>query len=408
VRRVFITGMGVVSPYGEGVAPLMEGLWSGRSGISKARGTDGIGGLRSHVAGLVPTIDLSAIDRRHRRSMSAMSRYATVAAIEALRRGGLPLEEAPAAGVGVLIGSTVGSTAASEVFFEDYFRDRSLERMKSTLFFQIMNHSCAANVAQVLGLTGRVVSPSSACSTSCQAVGLGREMIAAGFAERLLCGGADEFHPLTTATFDVLNAASTGYNDRPWLTPRPFDRDRDGVVCAEGAGLLLLESEESVRARGARPLAEVAGFATVADPTSIANPSMEHIERCMRDALKDAGMDPRGIGYINAHATATVHGDAAEAAAIGRVFGREVPVSSLKGHLGHTMAASGAIELAAVVGMLARQMLVPTLNLEVVSDDCLMIRHVGSVGEQAVDAVVKNNFALGGVNSTIILKRCSG
>jgi 3-oxoacyl-[acyl-carrier-protein] synthase II len=407
VRRVFITGLGAVTPFGEGVASLMAGLLEGRSGISAAPGTEGVGGLRSHVAGIVPPMDFSMIDRHHRRSMSAMSRYATMAAIEALRHAGLDPSDAAGAGVGVCVGSTVGSTTASEAFFEDYFRDRSLERMKSTLFFQIMNHSCAANVAQTLGLTGRVLAPSSACCTGCQTVGIGREMIAAGRAELMLCGGADEFHPLMSATFDILNAASTGYNATPWRTPRPFDRLRDGVVCSEGAGILLLESEEQVRSRGATPLAEITGFATLADPTSIANPSAEQIGRCMREALKDAGTDPGDIGYVNAHATATVHGDAAEASAIGGIFGGEVPVSSLKGHLGHTMGASGAIELVAVIGMIGRGVLVPTLNLEEIAADCAMVRHVRGIEEVAADIVLKNNFALGGVNSTIIVKRYS-
>ncbi len=192
-----------------------------------------------------------------------------------------------------------------EGFFADYMTDRSVERMSSTLFFQIMNHSCAANVAQVLGITGRVLAPSSACATGGQAVGLGYETIALGRQELMLCGGADEFHALTAATFDIMNAASTRFNDAPRMTPRPFDRDRDGVVCAEGAGILLLESLDSACSRGARILAEILGFATVTDPTSIANPHPDAIEKCMRLALADAGVAPPEIDYVNAHATAT-------------------------------------------------------------------------------------------------------
>lgn len=277
--------------------------------------------------------------------------------------------------------------------------------MKSTVFFKIMNHSCAANVSQVLGITGRILSPSAACSTGCQAIGYGYEMIAFGKQDFMLCGGADEFHVLTAATFDIMNAASVNFNDRPHQTPRPFDRDRDGVVCAEGSGILLLESLDSARNRGAQILAEVIGFATVSDPSNIANPDAASIERCMRLALEDAGVAAKEIDYVNAHATATEQGDIAESEAIYKLFGDNPPVSSFKGHLGHAMAASGALEMVAVVGMLKRTCLIPTLNLENIDPKCNQIKHVRNLTDAALKTVVKNNFALGGVNSSLVLRR---
>jgi len=403
LKRVVITGCGAVSPYGRGVAPLMDGLYAGDSAVSEVAELSQVQGMRPRVAALVKGVDPKQIPRKHRRSMSAMSIFATLACQEALEQAGVD-PAAQSGELGICFGSTVGSTQATEAFFRDYFRDHSLERMKSTVFFQIMNHSCAANVAQALDITGRIMAPAAACSTGCQAVGYGYEQVAMGKQTMLLCGGADEFHPLTAATFDVMHAASTAFNDRPHATPRPFDRQRDGMVCAEGAGALLLESLESAQARGAKILAEVSGFATLSDPSNIANPNGAAMERCMREALADAGLAADAISYVNAHATATTQGDIAESEAIYSIFGGSTPVSSLKGHMGHTMAASGALELIASLEMMQRGRLVPTLNLEEVDPDCRPLQYLRNVCEQRIEAIMKNNFALGGVNSSLVVR----
>jgi 3-oxoacyl-[acyl-carrier-protein] synthase II len=383
----------------------MDALFAGRSGVVNIPELAEIKGMRTRIGALVSGIDPREIPRKFRRSMSSMSIYATLAARDAVALAGLSEEHAAGGRMGVSIGSTVGSPRTTQEFFEDFGLDNSLERMKSTLFFQIINHSCATNVAHALGLTGRIVAPAAACSTGCQAAGYGAEMIAAGKQDFILCGGADEFHPLTAATFDVMNAGSTRYNDSPARTPRPFDRDRDGVVCSEGSGILLLESLDSAIGRNAPVLAEIAGFASTSDPGSIANPNAESIAGCMRLALRDAGMDPSEIDYVNAHATGTELGDIAESEAIFNVFGGKVPTSSLKGHLGHAMAASGSLEIAASVEMMRRSLLVPTLNLDNVDPLCGSVRHVQEPMPRPIRAVMKNNFALGGVNSSIILRR---
>jgi 3-oxoacyl-[acyl-carrier-protein] synthase II len=405
MRRVVITGMGAVSPFGRGIDPLFEALAEGRSGVTRAPELAGIGGMRTRVAARATGFDPLEIPRKFRRSMSAMSVFATLAASDAAAQGGLDERHLAGGRLGVSIGSTVGSPQATQEFFDDFRTDDSLERMKSTVFFQIMNHSCATNVAHALGITGRIVAPSAACSTGCLAVGYAAEMIAAGKQDFMLCGGADEFHPLTAGTFDIMNAASTRHNDAPSATPRPFDRDRDGVVCAEGGGILLLEALDSALQRGAAVQAEVIGFASTSDPTSIANPDPGRIALCMRHALEDARIAPSEVDYVNAHATATELGDIAESDAILEVFGERVPVSSLKGHLGHAMAASGALELAASVEMIRRELLIPTRNLENVDPRCEAIRHVTEPIRRRIDTVVKNNFALGGVNSSIIVRR---
>lgn len=404
MRRVVVTGLGAVSPFGCGLGVLVEALSAGRSGVSALPEFGVVGGLRSLVAGAVPPLDAKQIPRKYRRSMSNMSIYATLACQEALAAAGAGEEHLRGPRAGVVVGSTLSSPRTTEAFFEDYLTDHSLERMKSTVFFQVMGHSCAANVAQALGVGGRVLAPSAACATGCQAVGIAFELIAGGKQDVVLAGGADELHPLTTATFDVMNAASTGFNDRPHETPRPFDRRRDGVVCSEGAGILLLEALDTALARGAPILAEVAGFACQSDPTNIANPHASALAACMREALDDAGAAPEGVGYVNAHATGTELGDAAESEAIARVFGASVPVSSLKGHLGHTMAASGSLELAACVAMLRRGVLVPTLNLSEVDPACAGVDHLTGLRRARVGTLVKNSFAMGGINSSIVLR----
>ncbi len=405
LKRVAVTGLGSVSPFGRGVDILMDALYEGRSGITEAPELERVGGLRSRVAGLVTGVDQKEIPRKFRRSMSSMSIYAVLASIDALEHADLVVDAYGEGRLGVVIGSTVGSPHTMESCFEDFFGDYSLERLKSTFFFHIMNHSCAANVAQALGVTGRILAPSAACSTGCQAIGYAYEMIAMGKQDAMLCGGADEFHFMTAGTFDIMNAASSSYNESPSHTPRPFDRDRDGVVCAEGSGVLVLESMERALERGAPILGEIVGFATVSDPTNIANPNARGMEVCMRRALEDAAVYPDEVDYVNAHATGTEQGDIAESEAIRATIGERVPVSSLKGHLGHTMAASGSLELTATIEMMRRQRLVPTLNLKDVDPACAPLTFLMEVEERPVDVILKNNFALGGVNSSLVLRR---
>ncbi len=404
LASVVVSGIGIISPLGNSFPELMEGLQAGCSGVRIIPGLEKIGGLRPRLGAVVSGVDEKKIPRKFRRSMSAMSVFAYLASQQALEMAGYPEGQLGSGALGVIIGSTLGSTTTSEDFFKDFFRDYSLERMKTGLFFRMMGHSCAANVAQSLGITGRVLAPSAACATSCQAVGYAYEQIAMGRQEAILCGGADEFHPLTVATFDIMHAASTEFNLQPDAAPRPFDSLRDGMVCGEGSGVLLLENKESARKRGARILAEVVGFATTSDTSSIANPDVGAMVTCMRLAMEDAGCSAEEIDYVNAHATGTIQGDNAEAEAIRQLFGDRVPVSSLKGHLGHTMAASGAIELAGSIGMLQHQELIATRNLEQVDVNCAGINCFQKNHSQPLKTVLKNNFAMGGINSTIILK----
>ncbi|HEY5674206.1 MAG TPA: beta-ketoacyl-[acyl-carrier-protein] synthase family protein [Malonomonas sp.] len=404
LETVVVTGIGIISPLGNSFETLMDALQAGGSGVREVPELEKIGGLRSRLAATVEGVDPQQIPRKIRRSMSNMSIYAYLASQQALAMADYPAEQLAVGRTGVVIGSTLGSTETSEKFFADYFRDYSLERMKSGLFFQIMGHSCAANVAQSLGITGRVMAPSAACATSCQAIGYAYEQIAFGRQDAILCGGADEFHPLTAATFDVMHAASTNFNQQPDQSPRPFDNARDGIVCGEGSGILLLEKKSAAQARGATILAEIIGFATTSDTSSIANPDVGAMYQCMRLALADAGLAATDLDYINAHATGTLQGDLAEAEAIRRLVGDRVPVSSLKGHLGHCMAASGSIELSASIGMMRRGELIATRNLQQVDEDCGGLYHLQQNLHATPKLILKNNFAMGGINATVIIR----
>ncbi|MCK5913007.1 MAG: beta-ketoacyl-[acyl-carrier-protein] synthase family protein, partial [Desulfuromusa sp.] len=207
VNPVVITGIGIISPLGNSFSQLLEALQAGRSGVRELPELKQVGGLRSSLAATVNGIDPKLIPRKFRRSMSNMSIYAYLASQQALTMAGYPEDQLDSGDLGVFIGSTIGSTTTSENFFADYFRDHSLERMKTGLFFKMMGHSCAANVAQSFGITGRVLALSAACATSSQTVGYGYEQILMGRQKAILCGGADEFHPLTVATFDIMHAA---------------------------------------------------------------------------------------------------------------------------------------------------------------------------------------------------------
>lgn len=403
-RRVVITGFGAVSPFGLGVDAFWDALAAGSSAVGVDAGRLGEAGIRSRLCAVVGELPFKEIPRQFRRTMSRMSQYAYFAAREALEMAGMPEHLVRDGRMGIVLGSTIGSVEGLEEFFRPYIATGQLDAVKSTLFFKVMNHSAASNLAQVLGITGPLIAPSAACATGCQALGTGALLIASGLADTVLCGGTDEHHPLTTATFDIMNAASTGYNDRPQQSPRPFDKARDGVVCSEGSGIIILEALECAVRRGAPIVAECIGYGTNHDPGHIAHPSRKSIANCMRLALQQAGCAPEDVDYVNAHATGTPQGDSAEGLAIEDVFGSQTPVSALKGSFGHAMAASGCLEAIACLKMLKEGVLLPTRNLDDPDPSCGNIFHIQGAIHTSVATVMKNNFALGGVNAVTVFR----
>ncbi len=410
--RVVVTGMGAVSPYGEGVEALVQGVEQGQNALKSLAGlaSHEVGGSQVTVAGVVPSVQEKRISRELRRAMSPMSMYATLAAWEALAQAGLGMqgdmsqEERPR--MGLALGSTLGSTQALHDFFETFIAEKSVESVRSTTFFKIMSHSAASNVALACHARGRVLAPSAACASGLMALGLGYESILAGQERFMLCGGTDEYHALTSATFDRLGAASHAQDVHK--ASLPFDAQRSGVICSEGAGMLLLESLESALARKAPIYGEVRGFAMV-HSANIAQPDVQSIQLCMEEALHSAKLTPAEVGYVNAHATATLQGDSAEAQAIAEVFGMQMPVSSFKGHMGHTMAACGALESILCLAMLQKGTLWPTLGLQKPDPSLPPLRYIRAAQSMPLDSqskirpLLKNCFALGGCVCSLVL-----
>jgi 3-oxoacyl-[acyl-carrier-protein] synthase II len=405
LKRVVITGRGAVSPFGAGVRNLVDNVWQGRSGVKLMEEWRRIRGLKSYLAAPVPELDPRAeLPRSIRRTMGDMALHAAIAAREAVAEAGLSDELLASGRVGTVIGSTTGSPQAYEDFYRMFLPEESIEEVKSGFFFRIMSHSCAANVSLALGIRGEQWAPASACTSAAQSIGLAYLLIGTGRQDAVICGGADEVHHTVTMVFDVLKAASRRHAE-PLATPRPFDVQRDGVVCGGGSGILVLESLDSARARGAEILAEILGFGQVCDSTHIANPHQDAMAAAMRNAMTEAGVDGTAIDYVNAHATGTIQGDSAEAAAIATVVGRPVPVSSCKGHIGHTLGGAGALESIILLEMLQRQEIIPTLHLEHPDPECAGIDLVRRIRPARLETVMKNNFALGGVNAALIFRR---
>ena len=406
LKRVVISGIGVVSPFGNGVSALMKGIEEGQSAVRFMEGWDQYNGLQSLVGAPVKMQGEMSIPRQKRRSMGRMSIFAAQAADEALVDAGITLADEDLWRVGCVIGSTMGSAKSINDVFETMLPDKDLSKLNSTMFFQCMSHTATVNVAQYLGLTGTIMAASAACASALHAIGIGYDLIRLGRQDILLCGGAEELHPTVTGSFDILFATSTKFNDNPRQTPRPFDRDRDGLVCGEGSGILILEEYERAVRRNATIYAEITGFSTTASGLHVSQSNKESMITCIKQALRDSGTKAKEIDYINAHATATLQGDQEEAEAIREIFGATVPVSCLKGQIGHTLGAAGSIELAASLKMMERGVIYPTLNLDNISDDCAGIQHVMFHPlKKQIKTILKNGFAFGGINAALVCKK---
>ena len=401
-KRIVITGAGAVSPYGAGSHILAENMLEGKSTVKRNEELAAYPEMTSQVSSTVPELDFSYIPRHFRRSMSKMSLYAAAATKEALNKAGY---ESVPEGTALFLGSTI-SSMETWVNFSDKYKKKELDTVKTTVVFQVMNHSPLANVAQAFDIKGPGFGNSSACATGLINIGMAYQFITSGLIDRALCGGTDEYHPIMTACFAIMNAASNRYNDAPEKASRPFDSGRCGIVCSEGCGMLFVETLESALKRNAEIYGEILGFGTNTETKSISHPSMECITECMQAALKNASVNPEDIDMINAHATGTVAGDIEESKAIAAVFGSNKPVNSLKGHIGHTMAASGSLELIAMLDMMSRNRMAPTLNLDNIDPECAGIRHITRPENLKINTFLKNSFALGGTNCSLIIRRC--
>ena len=406
MRRVVITGFGGVTALGNDWESIKAGLLAHQNCVVRMPQWDEIDGLSAKLAAPVQNFTLPEHYTRKRvRSMGRVSLLSTRATELALEDAGLLENPVIKSGrTGIAFGSCTGSTNAVAAFGE-MLTNKSTRKITATTYVQMMPHTTAVNTGLFFGVTGRVIPTPSACTSGSQAIGYAWEAIRHGYQDVMIAGGAEELCPSEVAVFDTLFAASVR-NDEPKLTPRPFDKHRDGLVIGEGAGAVILESLEHAQARGAKIYAELVGFATNCDATHITQPNQATMKICMEESLRVAGLAPSDIGYLSAHGTATDRGDIAESNATAAVFGDRTPVSSMKSFFGHTLGACGAIESWLVVQMMREGWFSPTINLTDPDPNCGDLDYImGTERQIDTEFVQSNNFAFGGINTSLIFKR---
>jgi 3-oxoacyl-[acyl-carrier-protein] synthase II len=405
-KRVVVTGFGGITAIGQDWPTIERALHDNVSGIARIDAWDRYPDLNTRLGGPVPKFDLPAhYTRKVTRTMGRVALLATRATELALEDAGLLGDPFLGSGkMGVAYGSCTGSPDAI-LEFGSMLLTGDVGGINATTYLRMMPHTAAANIGVYFGIKGRVIPACSACTSASQSIGYAYESIRFGRATAMVAGGAEELCATEAAVFDTLYATSTR-NDTPTQTPSPFDRDRDGLVIGEGACTLVLEEYEHAKARGAKIFAEIVGFGCNSDGDHPTHPNTQTMEIAMKLALDDAGLPPNEIGYVNAHATATDQGDVAETHAMQRLLGNQVPVSSAKGHLGHTLGACGAIESWLTIQMMRTGWFMPTLNLNNVDEKCGELDYImGSGRKLEVEHVMKNNFAFGGINTSLVFKR---
>jgi 3-oxoacyl-[acyl-carrier-protein] synthase II len=406
--KVFVSGYALVSSLGNNPDQMFGQLLEGRSNIQPIQQWKHLDGLHCHLGAYASAYDKSVISRQARRTMSPMSEMATLACMDAMKMAALPMDSLDFSRSLMVMGSTTGSPLCLEEYFQKLNENKGLQGQSGTSFFKVMNHSVAANVAIAMGFNGVLIAPSSACATSSQSIIMGWEMLQSGLYDFAICGGADELHYLSTAVFDSVYAASRSYNDKADQSPRPFDKRRDGLVVSEGASVVILENEKSLARRGGRPLAEMCGGAYFCESSHISQNNEQQMVKTMKVAMDRAQIRAEEIEYVNAHATGTLQGDAQEASAVAKTFGSEVPISSLKAHFGHSMAACGGIEFISILKMMESGVLIKTKNLEEVAPECQGVFHLHENLNRKIKIAISNNFAFGGINTSLIVRSMEG
>jgi 3-oxoacyl-[acyl-carrier-protein] synthase II len=407
MHRVVVTGMAGVSSIGQDWPAVAGALAGGQTGIRYMDDWDQYEGLLTRLGGPVPDFELPRhYSRKAIRSMPPVAVMATRCTERALEDAGLLGDPLLSSGrVGVAYGSSAGGVEATAEFTE-MLVNGTTSGINATTYIRMMAHTTPVNIGVFFGLQGRVYTTSSACTSASQGIGYAFEAIRSGAQTAMVAGGADSLSATEAAVFDALYATSTT-NDQPDRAPRPFDRDRDGLVIGEGAGTLVLEDFEHARARGAPIHAEIVGHGTNSDGHHVTQPSHATMRVAMELALADANVNADAIDYVSAHGTATDHGDAAEARATREAFGRAVPISAFKSYTGHTLGACGALEAWVTIQSLKCGWFHGTVNLDDIDPDCDGLDHItGASGRpMACEYAMSNNFAFGGINSSLIFRR---
>jgi len=355
--------------------------------------------------GVVEWEDYKSIPRQDRRAMGRVALMAAKTMQDAIADAGLSPEVVSHPRTGIAFGSTMGADEVTFEYITEIANNKSFRGQNSMDFLKIMSHTVAANMAAMFNIRGRNLPTCSACTSSSMAIGAGYESIRFGKCDVMFVGGSEGGHVLNAGVFEIMGATSTRYNETPEASARPFDAARDGLVTAEGAGTLVLESYEHAVARGAKIYAEVIGYATSCDGEHITTPSREGMEQVMRLALEDAQLAPDAVDYINAHATSTPKGDIAESHATYAVFGDKTPISSTKGYMGHLLGGCGAVESAIALIVLQKGFLPANMNLEQVDEACAPLDYIREHRYGKAAIVMNNNFAFGGINTSLIFKK---
>lgn len=408
MKRVVITGMAGFSPIGNSWDTIQNNLANMRTGIRRIDDWDKYTDLNTRLGAPVNDFELPKhYSRKVLRSMGRVAQFAVRSTELALETAGLLDDPFLKSGeVGVAYGSSAGDVEAI-ADFGNMLLNHSSEGLNANSYIKMMSHTSPVNIGIYFGLQGRVHTTSSACTSGSQAIGYAFEAIQSGKQTAMVAGGCEMLCGTEAAVFDTLYATSIK-NDTPELTPRPFDKNRDGLVIGEGGCTLILEELEHARARQAHIYAELVGFGTNSDGMHVTQPNFKTMEKAMRFSLQDANLTPDAIGYISAHGTATDRGDIAESLATEAVFGQHTPISSLKSFTGHTLGACGALEAWVAIEMMNQNWFHATANLTEVDEACGKLDYIKETPrELSVDYIMSNNFAFGGINTSLIFKRWS-
>ena len=405
MKRVVVTGMSAITALGDTWGEFKTALQKGENAVQYMTDWDVAPELNTRLAAPVTHFTKpSHYKRKQVRSMGRVALMSTRTTELALAEAGLLEHSSLTDGsTGIAFGSSTGSTPPL-LAFAKMMETGEMTGVTATSYIQMMAHTAPVNVGVFFGLKGRVITTSSACTSGSQGIGYAYEAIKYGRQKAMVAGGAEELCITEAAVFDTLYATSTK-NDAAKSTPRPFDQNRDGLVIGEGAGTLILEEYEHALARGATIYAELVGFGCNSDGQHVTQPTAETMQVAIEMALNDAQLTADQIGYVNAHGTSTDRGDIAESLATFNALGKK-PISSLKSYLGHTLGACGAIEAWASINMMNDGWFAPTINLTDVDAECADLDYIkGNGREMQTDYIMSNNFAFGGINTSLIFKK---
>jgi len=405
MKRVVVTGMSAITALGDTWGEFKTALQKGENAVQYITDWDVAPELNTRLAAPVTHFTKpSHYKRKQVRSMGRVAMMSTRTTELALEEAGLLEHPSLTDGsTGIAFGSSTGSTPPL-LAFAKMMETGEMTGVTATSYIQMMAHTAPVNVGVFFGLKGRVITTSSACTSGSQGIGYAYEAIKYGRQKAMVAGGAEELCITEAAVFDTLYATSTK-NDAAKSSPRPFDQNRDGLVIGEGAGTLILEEYEHALARGATIYAELVGFGCNSDGQHVTQPTAETMQVAIEMALHDAQLTADQIGYVNAHGTSTDRGDIAESLATFNALGKK-PISSLKSYLGHTLGACGAIEAWASINMMNDGWFAPTINLTDVDPECADLDYIkGNGREMQTDYIMSNNFAFGGINTSLIFKK---